>query len=109
MDNDRKEALAVVDELLEKTEAYAVDRLKATDPCLHPMVLRLASRYRLSTGESDLFQLLFMRAASKAAAVRAILGVSSTDIQIYAATSPDLKMAWFSNVTFSVLSSVLQE
>ncbi|KAL3696624.1 hypothetical protein R1sor_010700 [Riccia sorocarpa] len=77
-----KEASAVVEELLQKTEAYAERRLKATDPNLHPMVLRLASRYKLSTGESDLFQLLFMRGASKAAAVRAILGVRQEDKEL---------------------------
>ncbi|KAG6551896.1 hypothetical protein Mapa_006512 [Marchantia paleacea] len=77
-----KEALTVVDELLERTEAYAEFRLKGTDASLHPMVLRLASRYGLSTGESDLFQLLFMRGASKAAAVRAILGVRQEDKEL---------------------------
>jgi hypothetical protein len=65
----------VVDELLEKVESYAEARLKAMDPTLHPLVVRVASRYEFTTGESDLFQLLFMRGASKSAAVRAVLGI----------------------------------
>lgn len=93
----------MVDELLEKTEAYAEFRLKGTDASLHPMVLRLASRYGLSTGESDLFQLLFMRGASKAAAVRAILGVSSISCWNYVSITHHLKVVSF----FIRLSSCL--
>ncbi|CAM6102058.1 unnamed protein product [Calypogeia fissa] len=77
-----EEALRVVDELLERIEGLAQARLKETDPSLHPLVVRVASRYGLTTGESDLFQLLFMRGASKAVAVRAVLGVKQEDKEI---------------------------
>lgn len=65
----------MVDDFLEKIEAYALARLKATDSKVHPLVLRLASRYGLNAGESDLFQLLFVGGGSKSAAIRAVLGV----------------------------------
>ncbi|CAK9251150.1 unnamed protein product, partial [Sphagnum jensenii] len=61
-----KEALTVIEDILAKIEAQAEARLAATDVSTHPLVLRLAGRYRLTACESDMFQLLFVRGASKA-------------------------------------------
>jgi hypothetical protein len=40
---------------------------------MHPLVLQLAGRYQLTASESDLFQLLFVRGASKSPSVKAFL------------------------------------
>jgi hypothetical protein len=68
-----KEALTVIEDILAKIEAQVEARLTATDVSTHPLVLQLAGRYRLTACESDMFQLLFVRGASKAPSVRAFL------------------------------------
>ncbi|XP_057858145.2 cell division control protein 48 isoform X3 [Cryptomeria japonica] len=65
-----KEALSFVQELLEKIEIKSQNRILATEPGSIPIVLSLAQRYKLSANETDLFQLLFVRGASKSTLVR---------------------------------------
>ncbi|KAH9314878.1 hypothetical protein KI387_023505 [Taxus chinensis] len=65
-----KEALSFVQELLEKIEIKSQKRLLATKPGSIPIVLSLAHRYKLSAEETDLFQLLFVRGASRSTLVR---------------------------------------
>ncbi|GLJ32583.1 hypothetical protein SUGI_0655660 [Cryptomeria japonica] len=75
-------ALMTVQEMTEKIESRAQKRLSITDPGLFPMVLRLVDRYALSMAESDLFQLLFVRGASKSLTFRAIIGGRQDDKEI---------------------------
>lgn len=69
-----KDAILIMDELIEKIEARAQTRLSVTDPHILPVILHLVSRYELSAAESDLFQLLFVHGASKSVSFRAVTG-----------------------------------
>ncbi|KAH9323474.1 hypothetical protein KI387_018113, partial [Taxus chinensis] len=73
------DALVTVQEMIEKIESREHKRFSITDPGLFPMVLRLAERYELSAAESDLFQLLFVRGASRSVTFRAIIGGRQDD------------------------------
>ncbi|KAJ7523017.1 hypothetical protein O6H91_18G034900 [Diphasiastrum complanatum] len=77
-----KEALIFTEKLLEKVEALEEQRLLTSDSDLHPLVLRVARRYDLSAAETDFFQLLFVRGASKSSAIRAALGDRQDDKDI---------------------------
>jgi hypothetical protein len=68
-----KEALMLIEDILGKIEAQAEALLSAADVSMHPLVLQLAGRYQLTASESDLFQLLFVRGASKSPSVKAFL------------------------------------
>ncbi len=72
----------LIEDILGKIEAQAEALLSAADVSMHPLVLQLAGRYQLTTSESDLFQLLFVRGASKSPSVRAFLcGFHSASFQ----------------------------
>ncbi|XP_024517371.1 uncharacterized protein LOC112341471 isoform X1 [Selaginella moellendorffii] len=73
-----REALSLVEKLLQELATRETERLPK-DPNKHPLVLKLAQRYGLSPAETCLFQLLFVRGASKAPAVRAALGGRQED------------------------------
>lgn len=69
-----KDAITIMDELIEKIESRAQSRLTVTDPDVAPVILRLAHRYELSAAESDLFQLLFVNGASRSVSFHAVTG-----------------------------------
>jgi len=69
-----KDAILIMDELIEKIEARAQTRLSVTDPDIVPVILRLVDRYELSAVESDLFQLLFVHGASSSVSFHAVTG-----------------------------------
>eukprot|EP00897_Mesotaenium_endlicherianum_P001050 jgi/Mesen1/10946/ME000096S10524 len=69
----RSQTLACIEKLQSALKEDEALRLAACSPDEHPMVLRLTRRYKLSPAEADLFQLLFMRGATKSRSVKAVL------------------------------------
>ena len=70
----RKAVLQAIWKLLNTVQAHAADCLQSMPESAKPAVLRLSHRYGLSSAETELFQLLFMKGATKSPSVLGMMG-----------------------------------